>query len=189
MPFYSDCTKATVSLDMTTSFGIRCAGSSLFRHQRRSSSFFDIATTTLFSYSTHHRSHSSPQTNSTMPSKTTPAQTSTYLDAVKQRRSVYGVTDDIAMSDDRIVEIANTVIQSCPSAWNMQSTRFLITLGQEHKHFWDTVITSAKPFVVENQGEDAWKRNEDRFKSFRAAYGTVSTSCITWYCHPCIGKC
>jgi predicted oxidoreductase (fatty acid repression mutant protein) len=61
---------------------------------------------------------------------------------------------------------------------DMQSTRFLITLVQEHKHFWDTVITSAKPFVIENQGEDAWKRNEDRFKSFRAAYGTVSIFCI-----------
>jgi hypothetical protein len=181
--------KLTVSLNMTTSFGIRCACSSLFRHQRRSSSLFDITTTTLFSCSTHHRSHSPPQTISTMPSKTIPAQTSTYLEAVKQRRSVYGVTDEVIMSDDRIVEIANTIIQSCPSAWNMQSTRFLITLGQEHKHFWNTVIASAKPFVVENQGEDAWKRNEDRFKSFRAAYGTVSISCIIWSCHLCIGQC
>jgi predicted oxidoreductase (fatty acid repression mutant protein) len=51
-----------------------------------------------------------------MPSKTIPAQTSTYLEAVKQRRSVYGVTDEVIMSDDRIVEIASTVIQSCPSA-------------------------------------------------------------------------
>jgi hypothetical protein len=188
MPFYSDCTQASVSLSMTTSFGIRCASSSLFRHQRRSSSFFDITTTTLFSYSTHHKAHPSLQTISTMPSKTTPAQTSTYLEAVKQRRSVYGVTDEVIMSDDRIVEIANTVIQSCPSAWNMQSTRFLITLGQEHKHFWDTVIASAKPFVIENQGEDAWKRNEDRFKSFRAAYGTVSISCTTWSCHAYIDQ-
>jgi hypothetical protein len=188
MPFYSDYTQAMVSLNMTTSFGIRCACSSLYRHQRRCSPFFDTTTTTLFSYSTHHRSHSYPQTISTMPSKTIPAQTSTYLEAFKQRRSVYSVTDEVIMSDDRIVEIASTVIQSCPSAWNMQSTRFLITLGQEHKHFWDTVIDSAKPFVIENQGEDAWKRNEDRFKSFQAAYGTVSISCTTWSCHAYIDQ-
>ena len=55
----------------------------------------------------------------------------------------------------------------------MQSTRLLITLGNEHKRFWDTVITSAKPFVLENQGEEAWERNEKRFGSFRDAYGTV----------------
>jgi hypothetical protein len=190
-PFYSDYTQVTVSLSMTASFGIcyMYANSGLFRYQRHSSSFFDMTTASLLSYSSHHRSHRSPQTISTMPSKNIPAQTSTYLEAVQQRRSVYGVTDEGIMSNDRIVEIANTVIQSCPSAWNMQSTRFLITLGQEHKHFWNTVITSAKPFVIENQGEDAWKRNEDRFKSFRAAYGTVRISCIIWSCLPCIDQC
>ena len=114
-----------------------------------------------------------------MPSSTISTQTFNYLDAVKHRRSVYGVTDKVAVSNDRIVEIANAVIQTCPSAWNMQSTRMLITLGQEHKHFWDTVITSAKPFVLENQGEEAWERNEGRFKSFQAAYGTVCISCNT----------
>jgi predicted oxidoreductase (fatty acid repression mutant protein) len=86
-----------------------------------------------------------------MPSAIMSTQTSTYLEAVKQRRSVYGVTDDVAVSDDRILEIANAVIQTCPSAWNMQSTRMLISLGQEHKHFWNTVIASAKPSVVESQ--------------------------------------
>jgi predicted oxidoreductase (fatty acid repression mutant protein) len=115
-----------------------------------------------------------------MPSAIMSTQTSTYLEAVKQRRSVYGVTDDVAVSDDRILEIANAVIQTCPSAWNMQGTRMLISLGQEHKHFWNTVIASAKPSVVESQGEDAWKRNRDRFKSFQAAYGTVRGLFVSW---------
>lgn len=98
---------------------------------------------------------------------------STYLGAVKHRRTVYGVTDEIPVSDERIVEIVHEVIQTCPSSWNMQSTRILVTLGKAHKRFWDTVIASAKPFILEQQTEEDWKRNEDRFKSFRAAYGTV----------------
>lgn len=102
-----------------------------------------------------------------------PVASSTYLKAVKHRRSVYGVTDNISVSDDRILEIVNEVIQTMPSSWNSQSTRILVTLGKEHKKLWDTVIASAKPFVLETQGEGTWKRNKDRFDSFRAAYGTV----------------
>ncbi|KAI9040774.1 uncharacterized protein KD926_007717 [Aspergillus affinis] len=109
-----------------------------------------------------------------IPVPSTPVKSSTYLEAIKHRRTVYGVTDTIAVSDDRIIDIVNEVIQTMPSSWNMQSTRILVTLGKEHKRFWDAVIAAAKPFVLENQGEEGWKRNENRFKSFRDAYGTIS---------------
>lgn len=102
-----------------------------------------------------------------------PVTSSAYLEAVKHRRTVYGVTDKVPVSDDRIIEIVNQIIQTMPSSWNMQSTRILVTLGTEHKKFWDTVIAAAKPAVLEKQGEEGWKRNESRFKSFRAGYGTV----------------
>lgn len=55
----------------------------------------------------------------------------------------------------------------------MQSTRIVVTLGAAHKKFWDAVINAARPFVLETKGESDWKRNEDRFNSFKAAYGTV----------------
>ncbi|KAJ5937352.1 hypothetical protein N7454_004652 [Penicillium verhagenii] len=103
-----------------------------------------------------------------------PIKSSTYLEAVKHRRTVYGLTDKTSVSDDRIIEIVNEVIQTIPSSWNIQSTRILVTLGKEHKRFWDTVIAAAKPFVLESQGEEDWKRNEGRFKSFQAAYGTIT---------------
>lgn len=102
-----------------------------------------------------------------------PLTSSTYLEAVKHRRTVYGVTDTISVSDDRIIEIVNQVIQSLPSSWNMQSTRILVTLGKEHKRFWDVVINVAKPFILGQKGEEDWQRNEERFRSFQNAYGTV----------------
>jgi hypothetical protein len=158
---------------MMTSIGMRYAWISLFRYQRRSSSSLNTTAKSSLLSSISEKPHPSTQALSKMPPQTLSTQTSTYLDAVKQRRTVYGVTDEVAISNDRIVEIAHAVIQSCPSAWNMQSTRMLITLGAEHKNFWNTVISSAKPFVLEHQGEEAWERNETRFKSFQAAYGTV----------------
>ncbi|KAJ6123303.1 hypothetical protein N7512_005768 [Penicillium capsulatum] len=108
-----------------------------------------------------------------MTSPLRPVKSSTYPEAVKHRRSISGVTDKISVSDDRIVEIVNDVIQICPSSWNMQSTRIFVTLGNEHKKFWDTVISAAKPSFLKSQGEEAWKRNEQRFKYFRDAYGTT----------------
>ena len=109
-----------------------------------------------------------------MPASHSPVTSSTYLDAVKYRRTVYGVTDKITIPDERIIEIVNEVIQSAPSSWNVQSTRILVTLGKEHKRFWNTVIDSAKPIVLKTQSEEDWERQETRYKSFRDAYGTVS---------------
>ncbi|KAJ5287586.1 hypothetical protein N7478_003272 [Penicillium angulare] len=107
-------------------------------------------------------------------SNTPTTKSSTFLEAVKHRRTVYGVTDQVSVSDDRIVEIVNEVIQTVPSSWNMQSTRILVTLKKEHEKLWDAITDAAKPGVVETQGEEAWARNEERFKSFRKAYGTIT---------------
>lgn len=107
------------------------------------------------------------------PVRASPVLSSTFLEAIKYRRTIYGVTDNIPVSDDRIIEIVNEVIQTIPSSWNMQSTRIVVTLGEAHKKFWDAVINAARPFVLETRGESDWKRNEERFNSFRAAYGTV----------------
>jgi hypothetical protein len=102
-----------------------------------------------------------------------PVTSSAYLEAVKYRRTVYDITDSVTVSDDRIIEIVNQVIQFLPSSWNMQSTRILVTLGKEHKRFWGAVTDAAKPFILGQKGEEDWQRNEERFKSFRNAYGTV----------------
>ncbi|KAJ5094048.1 hypothetical protein N7456_009909 [Penicillium angulare] len=107
-------------------------------------------------------------------SNTPAVKSSTFLEAVKHRRTVYGVTDEVSVSDDRIVEIVNEVIQSAPSSWNMQSTRILVTLKKEHEKLWDAITDGAKAGVLETQGEEAWTRNEERFKSFRKAYGTIT---------------
>lgn len=114
-----------------------------------------------------------PETNGHEAATSSSAQ---YLDALKLRRTVYSLTDKVPISDDHIVDIVNQVIQTIPSAWNMQSTRILVALGPEHKRLWETIITAAKPFLLEYQGEEAWKRNDERFQSFRNAYGTVSWS-------------
>ncbi|KAK6379614.1 type II nitroreductase [Exophiala oligosperma] len=111
---------------------------------------------------------------STTPVRIGPDSSSTFLDAIKYRRTIYGVTDNVSVSDGRIIEIVNEVIQIIPSSWNMQSTRIVVTLGAAHKKFWDAVINAARPFVLETKGESDWKRNEDRFNSFKAAYGTIS---------------
>jgi predicted oxidoreductase (fatty acid repression mutant protein) len=63
----------------------------------------------------------------------------------------------------------------------MQSTRMLITLGAEHKNFWNTVITSAKPFVLEDQGEGAWEHNGTRFRSFPSSLRDRTSSRLVFF--------
>lgn len=104
---------------------------------------------------------------------TNPIEGSIYLEAVKRRPTVYGVTNKIPVSDDRIIDIVTETTQTLPSSWNMQSTRILVTLGKEHKNLWDAVMAAAKPFVLKQHGDEDWKRNEDCVQSFEAVCGTV----------------
>lgn len=67
-----------------------------------------------------------------------------------------------------------------PSAFNTQSTRALILLGDEHKKLWNDVN---KPAVKAVASPEAWPASEQKLTGFENAYGTVSrpipSSCRT----------
>lgn len=107
-----------------------------------------------------------------MPSAPVPS--STYLDAVKYRRTVYGLNDKSPVPDSRIEELVNETMLSIPSSFNSQSTRLLVVVGEQHKKFWDAVTEAMKAVILQYKGEEDWKRNEGRLQGFRNAYGTVS---------------
>lgn len=102
-----------------------------------------------------------------------PVSSSTYLDAVKYRRTVYGINDKSPIPDSRIEELVNETILTTPSSFNSQSTRVLVVLGEQHKKFWDAVSEATKAIILKYKGEEDWKRNEGRLQGFRNGYGTV----------------
>lgn len=93
-----------------------------------------------------------------------------FLEALENRRSYYRLWDKSPVSDKEIVEMLNKVITHVPSAFNSQSTRMVLLLGEHHRRLWDIVKTELKKIV----SPEAIKSTERKIDNgFRSGYGTV----------------
>ncbi|KAH8817324.1 nitroreductase-like oxidoreductase [Xylogone sp. PMI_703] len=92
-----------------------------------------------------------------------------FLSAFTARRSVYQLSGESPISNERIEEIVQKVLLSTPSAFNTQSTRVVVLHGAQHHKLWDLVKAAVAPFV---SGEQATATN-NKIAGFRGAYATI----------------
>lgn len=104
-----------------------------------------------------------------------------FLDAVRNRRSIYPLTDKLPISDARVQELVEQAIRDVPSSFNSQSTRLVVLLNEEHKKFWEFVKEVLKPQVPEDQ----FPKTEQRLNMFKAAHGSV---CSISFILPVFGR-
>ena len=95
--------------------------------------------------------------------------TKDFYTSIKERRSFYGISKEELVSDERIKEIVQYSLKYTPSAFNSQSARVLLLLGQEHDRFWDITMESLRKIVP----VDKFQPTEDKINSFKSGYGTV----------------
>lgn len=92
-----------------------------------------------------------------------------FYTAIKDRRSIYGISKDSPVSDDRIQEVINYAVMHTPSAFNSQSARVIVLFGASHDKLWDITKDTLRNFVpAEN-----FANTEEKINSFRSGYGTV----------------
>ncbi|KAI0437261.1 nitroreductase [Xylaria telfairii] len=94
----------------------------------------------------------------------------TLLEAIKNRRSLHKLSDDIKVSDSRIEQILHDAVLHSPSPFNCQSGRVVLLVKEEHKKFWDIAFEVAKATVAPPIFAAAY---EPRIKLFRASYGSI----------------
>jgi len=92
-----------------------------------------------------------------------------FLQAVRERRSIYSISGDSPVSDDKIVEIVKEAVKHTPSAFNSQSARVLVLLGEQHHKLWDIVKDILRTIVKEEQ----FAATEQKVNSFRSGHGSV----------------
>lgn len=92
-----------------------------------------------------------------------------FYTAVKERRTIYGISKDIAVSEDRIQELIQEAVKYTPSAFNSQSARVLILFGKSHDQLWDITMESLRSIVP----KDNFSSTEERINSFASGYGTI----------------
>ncbi|MEN3929930.1 nitroreductase family protein [Microvirga sp. W0021] len=93
-----------------------------------------------------------------------------FKHALQSRRSVYAINDKSPISDEQIQEIVDFALMNVPSAFNSQSTRLVLLLGEQHKKLWNGIVMDTLRAIVpaENFGP-----TEAKINSFAAGYGTV----------------
>ncbi|KAF1840926.1 Nitroreductase [Cucurbitaria berberidis CBS 394.84] len=97
------------------------------------------------------------------------ASTTSFLDAIVNRRSVYTLTNTSPISQSRISEIVHEALKYCPSAFNVRSSRCIILFGVEHTALWDHAA-EVMPKVAPAALQDLFV---GRIPLFKAGYGTV----------------
>ncbi|KAI1390898.1 Nitroreductase [Hypoxylon trugodes] len=116
--------------------------------------------------STTTPSSASFSTTSTM---ATPINSKSVLELIKERRTYYALSKDLAISKDRIQEIVKDAVLHVPSSFNSQTNRVLVLFGAEHDKLWDFTSEVLKAIVP----EDSWQNTANRIALFKGGAGTV----------------
>nr|WP_318383314.1 nitroreductase family protein [uncultured Enterobacter sp.] len=92
-----------------------------------------------------------------------------YLALATQRRTIYALGKALPLSEDDVIETIQNAIKQAPSAFNSQSSRALILLGNEHNKFWELVRDQLRKIVP----AESFHATSDKLDGFAAAAGSV----------------
>lgn len=91
-------------------------------------------------------------------------------DALEHRRSYYAIGDKSPIENSEIEDIIKFALMHIPSAFNSQSTRLVLLLGNNHKRFWAMIKEHLRKIVPEK----AFSATETKIdNAFASGYGTV----------------
>jgi predicted oxidoreductase (fatty acid repression mutant protein) len=93
-----------------------------------------------------------------------------YWDAVRGRRTCYAISKEPVTSDGRIEDIVADALRHAPSAFNSQSARAVLLLGEHHNRLWDLTKAELKKRVSPEQFEATAEKIDG---AFRSGYGSV----------------
>jgi len=93
-----------------------------------------------------------------------------FKEALANRRSYYAITGSSTISDKEIEDIIAFTVNNVPSAFNSQSTRIVLLLGEHHKALWNIVKETLKGIMPAAAYPSAEQRID---KSFASGYGTI----------------
>ncbi|MCU6711735.1 nitroreductase family protein [Paenibacillus sp. J5C_2022] len=92
-----------------------------------------------------------------------------FYTAVEGRRSIYAISNEQVISDEKLHEIINHAVKHTPSAFNSQTARVVVLLGDHHKKLWSMTTDALKAIVP----ADNFESTQQKMDMFGAGYGTV----------------
>ena len=92
-----------------------------------------------------------------------------FLDHIKQRRTIYAVGKNVALTPEQIESVIKEAVNHSPSAFNSQTSRIVTLFGESHLQFWNVVRETLRKIVP----GAAFEGTNAKINSFAAGYGTV----------------
>ena len=92
-----------------------------------------------------------------------------FLGHIKQRRTIYAVGKNVALTPEQIESVIKEAVNHSPSAFNSQTSRIVTLFGESHLQFWNVVRETLRKIVP----EAAFEGTNTKINSFAAGYGTV----------------
>ncbi|GLY09427.1 nitroreductase family protein [Pseudobacillus badius] len=92
-----------------------------------------------------------------------------FYTAVEERRSIYVISKDHAVSNERIQEVVEFAVKHTPTSFNSQSGRVVVLFNQHHDKFWDLTKETLREIVPAKD----FGPTEQKMEMFKAGSGTV----------------
>lgn len=83
-----------------------------------------------------------------------------FYEAIKERRTFYGISKEALVSDDRIKEVIEHAVKHTPSAFNSQSARVVLLLGDKHDKLWSITKEALRKIVPEDKFGSTEEKNK-----------------------------
>ena len=99
----------------------------------------------------------------------------TFEEAMEHRRSYYSIGSDSPVLDEEVVHIIRQAVKNVPSAFNSQSTRIVLLLGDEHTEAKiDGCFASGHGTVLFFEDTSAVKKLQEAFPAYQDRFPTWS---------------
>lgn len=89
---------------------------------------------------------------------------------MRKRRSQYALDAQLPVSDEQIERALALAVKHVPSAFNSQTARVVLLLGEHHRKLWGDIVMETLRAIVPPHAFAATQR---KIEAFAAAYGTV----------------
>lgn len=92
-----------------------------------------------------------------------------FYEVLENRRTIYGISKENTISDERLKDIIKFAVKNTPSAFNSQSSRVVVLLGENHDKVWNIAKEELRKIVP----KESFEGTEKKIDSFKIGYGTI----------------
>lgn len=84
------------------------------------------------------------------------------VQSLKLRRSYYAINKNLPVTENKVIDLIETITEAIPDSFNMKSSRVVVVLGEKQDILWNAIYEAF-----------AGKVPKEKIDSFKAGAGTI----------------